>query len=384
MHILDKLFTCNLCNTHNGTCRRKEITYGFFTTNFMEGKVMKKVLALVLASVMVISLAACGKKAEAPAATEAAAEGTAKLLDAPIVFKVSYVENPDTAMGTIMPEAFKKAQALCNDEIQFEFYPSAQLGNEADVMEQIHNGAPIIGVAGYDDMSATVPACIPLAVPYVFESIEEVCNFAKSDYFENLRQQMVSSGYVPMCSGSLGIRHFISTSPITCAADIKGKIIRMGNSNPCQSYITVLGGTPATTAWADNYSMLQTGAIDGCEASIDLLWSSSLQEVCTNLCLSGHLCTPFMFVTSPENWAKIPAEYQKYITEALTEGTIALAKAYDEDSPSYVEKFKEAGVTVCENPDIESFKEGILLEYDYLGIDRSEYDKIRAAIKSVM
>ncbi len=344
---------------------------------------MKKVLALVLAIVMIICFAACGSKSST-AAAEPAAEGSAKLLDKPIVFKVSYVENPDTAMGTIMPEAFTKAQKLCNDEIQFEFYPSAQLGNEADVMEQIANGAPIIGVAGYDDMSATVPACIPLAVPYVFESIEEVCNFAKSDYFEDLRQQMVSSGYVPMCSGSLGIRHFISTSPITCAADIKGKIIRMGNSNPCQSYITVLEGTPATTAWADNYSMLQTGAIDGCEASIDLLWSSSLQEVCSDLCLSGHLCTPFMFVTSPENWAKIPAEYQKIITEALTEGTIALAKAYDQDSASYVQKFKDAGVNVCEDPDIESFKEGILKEYDYLGIDRSEYDRIRAAIESVM
>lgn len=313
----------------------------------------------------------------------ASAEGE-KLLDEPLVFKVSYVENPDTAMGTIMPKAFTKAQELCNDEIQFEFYPSAQLGNEADVMEQIANGAPIIGVAGYDDMSAFVDACIPLAVPYVFESIEEVCNFAKSDYFEGLREQMVDSGYVPMCSGSLGIRHFISTYPITCADDIKGHIIRMGNSHPCQSYITVLGGTPATTAWADNYSMLQSGAIDGCEAAIDLLWSSSLYEVCSNLCLSGHLCTPFMFVTSPENWAKIPDEYQKIITDTLTEGTIELAKAYDEDTPSFIEKFKEAGVEVCEDPDIESFKAFILDEYEYLGIDKEEYQKIRDAIASVM
>lgn len=347
---------------------------------------MKKILAVLLASAMVLGLAACGSSTTAattaaPAATEAAGN---KLLAEPIVFKVSYVENPDTAMGTIMPEAFKKAQQLCNDEVQFEFYPSAQLGNEADVMEQIANGAPIIGVAGYDDMSATVPACIPLAVPYVFESIEEVCNFGKSDYFKELQKQMESSGYVPMCSGSLGVRHFISTSPITCADDIKGKIIRMGNSNPCQSFITAIGGTPATTAWADNYSLLQTGAIDGCEAALDTLYSSSLYEVCSNLCLSGHLCTPFMFVTSPENWNKIPEEYQKLIIEALSEGTEKLAKKLDEDSPSYVQKFKDAGVEVCENPDVASFREYTLLEYDYLGIDRSEYDKIREAIKSVM
>ena len=343
---------------------------------------MKKVIAMVLAAMMVVSLAACASK-PATTATEAPAAAQ-KLLDKPLVFKVSFVENPDTAMGTVMPAAFKKAQEACNNEIQFEIYPSASLGNEADVMEQISNGAPIIGVAGYDDMSATVPACVPLAVPYVFESIEEVCNFAKSDYFEGLRQQMVASGYVPMCSGSLGIRHFISTYPITCADDIKGHIIRMGNANPCQSYITVLGGTPIVTAWADNYSMLQTGAIDGCEAAVDTLYSSSLQEVCTNLCLSGHLCTPFMFVTSPENWAKIPAEYQKKITECLTEGTIELAKQLDKESPDYIQKFKDAGLTVCEDPDLESFKKVIPEVYDYLGVDRAEYDKIREAIKSVM
>lgn len=50
---------------------------------------------------------------------------------------------------------------------------------------------------------------------------------------------------------------------------------------------------PTTSTWADNYSLLQTGVIESCEAPLSLLLSSSLNEVCKYLCLSGHFVNPF-------------------------------------------------------------------------------------------
>ena len=368
---------------------------------------MKKIIALLLAAILVFTLAACGKKEAAPATTPAQSSGTSSsgssssgssassgsqsaaaasdhLLDKPMTFKVSFTENPDTAVGQIMPPAFEKISEMTNGDLLFEIYPSSQLGTNTEVMEQITNGAPIIGAAGYDNMSAFVESCIPYAIPYVFENTDEVCAFAKTAAFESLAQDMTAAGYVPISSGTLGVRHFISTFEITKAADVKGHIMRMGAANPCQSFITVMGGSPATSAWADNYSMLQSGQIESCEASIDLLWSSSLYEVCDYLCLSGHLSTPFMYVMSPDFWNQIPGEYQKIIKDVMSDATAELAAKLNGDASGYVQKFKDAGTKVCENPDIASFTSYLPALFDYLNIPTSKYDEIRKSIDEAM
>ncbi len=365
---------------------------------------MKKIIALLLAAILVFSLSACGGKTEqqpaAQSSTPAASSGSsssgssapaqtasnepAHLLDKPMTFKVSFTENPDTAIGQIVPPAYEKITELTNGDLKFEIFPSSQLGTNAEVMEQIANGAPIIGVAGYDNMSAFVDSCTPYAIPYVFENTDEVCAFAKSPAFAGLAQDMANAGYVPISSGTLGVRHFISTFEITKAEDMKGHIIRMGAANACQSFATVIGGSPATTAWADNYSMLQSGQIDACEASIDLLWSSSLYEVCDYLCLSGHLSTPFMFIISPDYWAQIPAEYQTIIKDVLADAMNDLAAKLNGDASGFVQKFKDAGVKVCEKPDIASFTAYLPALFDYLNIPTSKYDEIRKSIDEAM
>lgn len=348
---------------------------------------MKKFLSLTLAIVMALSLVACGggKKAEEPAkepakTEEPAKEESGKLMAAPMTFKVCFTENLDTAIGTHIPAAMERITELTNGELQFEICPSAQLGSNPECMEQLINGAPIITAAGFDNMSAFVPECSAPCAPYVFESIDEIFTYRDTDEWTKLSEKIVAAGYQPITMGSWGLRCFISTKPITCADDIKGMIVRMGNSAASQNYITVMGGTPATSAWADNYSMLQTGAIDACEAPVDLLYSSSLYEVCDYLCMSNHLATPGMFVISPTFWEQIPAEYQEIMKDEMGKAMEQIADDFVAKQAEYVQKFKDAGVTVCEDPDIASFAEYVPVLFKALGIDTAEYDAVRNAV----
>ena len=352
-----------------------------------------KLTALFLALTMMVGLlAGCGgKKEEAPAAKEetkteapAATEKTEEktiLMDKPMTFKVCITENPDTIMGTEIPVALAAITERTNGEINFEFCPSAQLGSNPEVMEQLINGAPVITAAGFDNMSAFVEACNAACVPYVFETIEEIFKFAETDLWTSMKADIVAAGYQPIALGSWGLRCFISTNPITCADDIKGQIVRMGNSAASQNFATVMGGTPATSAWADNYSLLQSGAIDACEAPVDLLYSSSLYEVCDYLCISNHLATPGMFVISPAFWEQIPAEYQAIMEEEFTTALEKVADGYIASQGDYVAKFKEAGTTVCEDPDIASFAAYLPELFEVIGADPAEYTAIREALK---
>ena len=143
---------------------------------------MKKLTVLILVLALVVCLfSGCAESTETSdgessdpsnAETSASADSSSSteesesgsLMSEPLTFKVAYVENLDTPIGQILPGKFEEITERTNGDLQFEIYPSAQLGNIADTLEQIANGAPIITTAGYDNMAAFVEEAIPCAI----------------------------------------------------------------------------------------------------------------------------------------------------------------------------------------------------------------------------
>ena len=116
---------------------------------------MKKLIALLLALVMVMGLVACGAKEEAaaPAATEAAPAETEAAPAAPIT-KVALV----TDVGTIDDESFNQAcwqgvEAWCTaNGIEYTYYQPTEDSTDARVMsvaQAINEGANTIVMPGY-------------------------------------------------------------------------------------------------------------------------------------------------------------------------------------------------------------------------------------------
>ena len=183
------------------------------------------------------------------------------------------------------------------------------------------------------------------------------------------------------CATVPSANHFISTFKIEKAADCAGHIMRMGPSSAAQGFITVMNGTPTTSTWADNYSLLQTGVIESCEAPLSLLLSSSLNEVCKYLCLSGHFVNPFSLCMNPTYWDQISAEDQQTIKSVLTDACVEMADQSMAKEDEFVQQFKDLGVTVSE-ADKASFAAVVPDLFTLLGLDPSIYDTIRAAIEA--
>ncbi len=349
---------------------------------------MKRLFALLMALTMVFSLAACGAKEEAPATTEApkaeapaateAPEAEAPAVE-PITFKVSYAETEDSIFGVVINAAFEEITEKTEGRLVFEIYPGNQLGSITDMLEQMVAGAPLICSMGFDNLGDTVPDFAPASFPYVFNDLYEVQALAKSDWIANIEQQLVAKDIQPLCYGAIGYRHFISTFEINSAADCAGHIMRMGPSGAAQGFITVMDGTPTTTTWADNYSLLQTGVIESCEAPLSLLLSSSLNEVCDYLALSGHFVNPFSLCVNPMYWEQISAEDQAVVKEVLAAACVEMADQAMEKESEFVQQFKDLGVTVTE-PDKATFGAVVPELFELLELDPSIYDDIRAAI----
>lgn len=325
----------------------------------------------MLAATMAFTMCACGNDSGS-----ASADGES---GSPLSFKVATTQASSGLWVKYMTEAYEEISERTNGDLQFQIYPDSELGTNNDCLEQILAGAPIILGCGFDTLADYSDELAIASAPYVLQNEDDVFKLAESDWWKTTTEGLAENQNIQIFSvGTLGYRHFIGTKPIESPDDIKKMIVRMG-SDFMRNWISVMSGSPASGAWADNYSSLQTGIFDACEATLDLLWSSSLYEVCDYLSLSGHSVNPNISIMSTESWNSIPAEYQEIITEVLQE---TMSKIYEETAASesqIVEDFKGKGVEVIEvDKSLFAPYTADLIEAE--GMDSAILDDINAAL----
>ncbi len=356
---------------------------------------MKKVLAIILVLAMTFALVACGKKAETPApaastpaASTPASSGSsstpapAPAADKPqVTIKWSCAESEDSVFGKTIKAALEDVTAKTDGNVKFEYYFSNALGTIPEYMEQMLSGSPIMCSGGIDTASEYCNELMPASFPYTYEDITEIFALQKTNWWANAKKSLATEHIAPVILTAYGYRNFIGSVKVEKADDLKGHIVRMGPATMAQTFMSVIGASPTTSTWSDNYSLIQNGTIDLCEASTDLLWSSSLQEVSKYLNLSGHFITPAIIMMNDEMFAKLGTEYQDILCGTCAEYLDKMVLGTVDVQTEYVQKFKDYGVEIV-NTDKSSFAPYLPELYKALGFDPKIYDELRADINA--
>lgn len=349
---------------------------------------MKKILALILALAMILTLAACGS---APAtettaaaevmATEAATQAPAE--EAPTyTFKVSITQSTTDPMATYTQQWMDEVTEKTNGAITFEFYPNGELGTINDVCEQIARGAAIIAYAGPDAYMAIAPDLAILNSQYCLTNADQIDAVNQSEWFQE-QCDLLAAGNVH-CLGwnyFTGYRHFLSKEPIETVEDLSGVQVRVADSAAAIAFIKSLGASPVVTNWNEVYSSLSTNIVTAAEAPLATLYASSLQEVAKYCTLSNHLVSTGMMVLPEDIFNSMPEEYQQILTEAVYQAGTDFT-AYNLNSEAeYQAKMEEAGVTFI-TPDVASFaaKASAMYSSGDLSFTPGLYEKIQEII----
>ncbi len=361
---------------------------------------MKKFLAILLIAVMCIGLVACGgsKQSSSTPATSGSSSGTSSGTSSgssgassgssssssaaepvKMTLKWSSAESEDSLVGKTVKAALEEVSEKTDGNLKFEFYFSNALGTIPEFMEQMLSGAPIIAAGGIDTASEYCHDIMPASFPYTYEDITEIFALQKTNWWENTKKALAEEHIAPVALTAFGYRNFIGSVKVEKADDLKGHIVRMGPATMAQTFMSVIGASPTTSTWSDNYSLIQNGTIDLCEAAVDLLWSSSLQEVSKYLNLSGHFITPAILMMNDQTFAQLGSEYQTILCDTLAEHLNKMVLSTVDTQTEYVQKFKDYGVEIV-NTDKSSFAPYLPELYKALGFDPNLYNELRADI----
>ena len=208
------------------------------------------------------------------------------------------------------------------------------------------------------DISKQVQAWSLLTSAYLFRDYDHLKKTFASDVgreFTRLASDQLGIEVIrPIYFGARQV-NLRTSKKITTPADLAGAKLRMPPGEFWQFLGESIGANPTPVAFAELYTALQTGTVDGQDNPLVTARSMKFYEVTSQFVLTSHVIGYDLLTVSKKTWASLkPDQQAKFRAEADRIFDSNAAK-YDALQQEAIEFFKKEGKQVYE-PDQAAFR----------------------------
>ncbi len=266
---------------------------------------MKKCLAIILCLVMIFTFAACGNS-DGDAGQE--------------VFEITWAGTlPDEhPFNQAIYDHIEELEEATDGRVTVKLFPNNQLGDSRSNLEQMQqNGSVQMGemsgavLAGFTDMYSA------LSLPFLFDDLDQALAFMQSDYAVSLEDRLAEEvGVRPLYWVYNDSRTLTnSVRPVDSPDDMNGLKIRVMESDVYLETFEALGASPITMSFAEVFSGLQQGTIDGQDNGAAITVSNRFYEVQDYFTDLNHVIDMAPVLISEDYWQSMPEDCQQALRE---------------------------------------------------------------------
>jgi tripartite ATP-independent transporter DctP family solute receptor len=251
------------------------------------------------------------------------------------------------------------------DKHSVKVFGQSTLGSEKDTIEQTKLGALDMVRVNSAPFNNIAPATITPALPFIFKSKEHMRAVLDGPVGEDILKQLEPHGFIGLAFYDSGSRSFyLNSKPIKTPADMKGLKVRVQQSDMWVALMQALGANPTPMPYAEVYTALKTGVVDGAENNWPSYESSKHFEVAKYYSLTEHSMAPEILVFSKKVWDTLPAEEQGVIRKAAKESVPYMRKLWDEREAASRKVIEAAGTVITADVDRAAFVSSVKPVYD--------------------
>ena len=326
----------------------------------------KKIKALLLTVVISLSVVGCSSTKN----------------DEVKVMRVAHNQGEEHPIHLALKEFEKIVEEKTNNEIDIQVYPNELLGGQREAVELTQTGAIDIAVGSISLLESFNKAYSVFNLPYLFNSTEHYHNVMNDEsIMDSIYQSTKESGFVGLTWFDAGSRNMYTTDkPVLKPEDLKGKKIRVQQSQTNIRMMELLGGAATPMSFGEVYTALQQKVIDGAENNELALTNNKHGEVAKYYSYNQHAMIPDILIMNAKLLDSLSEEHRKIILDAVDYINKFEVDAWEDKVNEAVEQSKAMGVEF-HYPDIEPFKEKVITLHKELTKDeevKSVYDKIQA------
>jgi tripartite ATP-independent transporter DctP family solute receptor len=303
-----------------------------------------------------------------------------------IELKVGHGHSESHSYQKGMEETLKILQEKTNGRISMNLFPSAQLGNERQMQEQLSVGTLDMTITGLVNLYD--PAFALFDFPFLYDNRKQIKAVMYSDLMEEMNKGLIENGMRIIGLMEVGFRNVTSNTPIVNPIDLKGFKIRTPESPAQIETFKALGANPTPMSFSELYTALQQGVVDGQENPLENIYNGRLYEVQNYVNVTRHIFNFAYVLISEKSWQSLSTEDQKILKEAVRFGCDWQMDFGQQNEDNYAEMLKKEGM-VFVNSDRDALRAASQAAYESkfvkdLGPRGNEIlDQIRKIVDSV-
>lgn len=273
-----------------------------------------------------------------------------------IKLTLASVDPPEVPRSKALVDIFAKE---IGDEFDFDAYFSGTLMKQGTELVAIQRGN--IEMAGLppSDLATQAPEFDILGAAYVVRDQPHLKAIFQSDVGDELRQIARDKlGVVILGTFYYGMRqvNLKGDKEIRTPADMTGVKLRMPGGEGWQFLGKSLGANPVPVAYAELYTALQTGVVDGQDNPLSNNKAMKFYEVTDQIVLTGHNVGIGLLLISAKTFDAMTPEQQEKIQSAADKATAWSDEQYLSQEKDLVAFFEGEGLKVY-TPDVQAFQD---------------------------
>ncbi|MGQ7249218.1 TRAP transporter substrate-binding protein DctP [Halomonas sp. V046] len=259
----------------------------------------------------------------------------------------------------IRADMMKRLADDVSDIAELELYYGGNLFKQTTEIIAIQRGNLEMGNIAPQDIATQIPEFSILSSAYLFRDAEHLEAFFESDAgteMKSLAEEQLGIHILgPTYFGTrqLGMQ---TETEIQTPEDMDGVKLRMPGGDAWQFLGKALGANPTPMAYAEVYTGLQTGAIDGQDNPLPNVYNMKFYEVLDQIVLTSHLVGYDLLVISQDVWDGMSEENQQAFEAAADEAIAWSTEQHLQREVELTSLLKDEGLNIYE-PDVEAFRD---------------------------
>ncbi|MBI3997454.1 MAG: TRAP transporter substrate-binding protein [Armatimonadetes bacterium] len=244
-----------------------------------------------------------------------------------IIIRFGHVGFPDSLFDLTAREYAKRVNQELGGRVEMRVFHSSQLGTDEDMIRGVRVGALEMFLPS-TIMSSVDDAYGVFEMPYIIVNRRHMKNVAESPEVKKfLFDPQPVRGLRLLGFWENGFRHVTNNvRAINKPDDLRGIKLRIPRGVWRQKMFQAYGANPTPMAFAEVFSALQTGVMDGQENPLAQIWGAKFHEVQRYLSMTGHVYTPAYPTAGERWWQSVPADIRIVLRRIAEEvGDVARA-----------------------------------------------------------
>ncbi|MGN6471385.1 MAG: TRAP transporter substrate-binding protein DctP [Rhizobiaceae bacterium] len=258
----------------------------------------------------------------------------------------------------IRAEMMKKFADAIKDDFDYQGYYGGSLFKQGTELVALQRGNLEMGNIAPQDYSKQMPEWSIVTAAYVFRDTDHLKKFFASEMGEDLKKRTEEKLGVRVLGPTyFGVRQ-VGLKPdkkINTPADMAGIKLRMPGGEAWQFLGKSLGANPVAMDYAEVYTGLQTGAIDGQDNPLPNVQNMKFYEVMSQIVLTSHLVGFDLLSVSSKVWKAMSPEEQKKFQKAADDAIDWSTGKHLAREKELASVFEGKGLKIYK-PDVDAFR----------------------------